>query len=142
MDEQPRAEAARHYHARSSHGPGRYAPGPGFLDWANQPEPFRTWTGAPVVELPPAAEDLAASWGDVHRPGSVPPRPLDRLGLGGFFELALGLTAWKEHGGSRWALRANPSSGNLHPTEGYVLVAGAEGVPAGLYHYLSRDHIL
>ena len=36
--------------ARTS--PDRYAPGPGLLDWANQPEPFRTWAGAPVVELP------------------------------------------------------------------------------------------
>jgi SagB-type dehydrogenase family enzyme len=62
--------------------------------------------------------------------------------VGAFLELALGITAWKEHGGTRWALRANPSSGNLHPTEGYLLVTEADGLPAGLYHYLSRDHIL
>ena len=55
--------------------------------------------------------------------------PLGRASLGAFFELALGLTAWKEHGGARWALRANPSSGNLHPTEGYVLVAGRTASP-------------
>ena len=85
---------------------------------------------------------MSASWGDLHRPGSVLPRPLDRASLGSLLELALGITAWKEHGAARWALRANPSSGNLHPTEGYLLVAGAGGVPAGLHHYLSRDHVL
>ena len=37
---------------------------------------------------------------------------------------ALGLSAWKQFGASRWALRVNPSSGNLHPTEAYI-VAGA-----------------
>ncbi len=72
-----------------------------------------------------------ATWGDLHRPGAVAPRPLGRASLGAFFELALGLTAWKEHGGARWALRANPSSGNLHPTEGYLLVAAADRPPRG-----------
>ncbi len=29
------------YHERSKHRLTRYAPGPGGLDWANQPDPFR-----------------------------------------------------------------------------------------------------
>jgi len=135
-------EAVLRYHERSTHHPHRFAPGPGRLDWANQPEPFRSFADASRVELPLAGHDLSASWGDLHRTGAVPPHPLGRTSLGAFFELALGLTAWKEHGGARWALRANPSSGNLHPTEGYLLVAEADGIPAGLHHYLSRDHVL
>jgi SagB-type dehydrogenase family enzyme len=135
-------EAVLRYHARSMHHPGRYAPGPGFLDWASQPEPFRSFADVPRVELPLADAGLSASWADLHRPGAVPPRPLNRKSVGAFLELALGITAWKEHGISRWALRANPSSGNLHPTEGYLLVAEADGLPAGLHHYLSRDHVL
>ena len=132
----------RRYHERSTHHPGHYAPGPGFLDWANQPEPFRTYSGAPVVGLPLAGTDVSAAWDGLHRPGAVAPCSLDRASLGAFFELALGITAWKEHGGSRWALRANPSSGNLHPTEAYALFPASPGLPAGLYHYLSRDHVL
>ncbi len=135
-------EAVLRYHERTTHHPQRFAPGPGRLDWANRPEPFRSWAEAPRVELPLAGPDLSASWGDLHRAGAVTPRPLDRTSLGAFFELALGLTAWKEHGGARWALRANPSSGNLHPTEGYALVPEAPGVPCGLHHYLSCDHVL
>ncbi|MHC4473918.1 MAG: nitroreductase, partial [Planctomycetota bacterium] len=135
-------EAIVRYHERSKHRPGRSAPGPGFMDWANQPDPFRTYEGAPVVELPLAGDDLRASWDDLHAPGAVTPRPLDRGALGAFLELALGLSAWKEVPGSRWALRANPSSGNLHPTEGYVLVPQLTGVLAGLYHYRSVDHVL
>jgi SagB-type dehydrogenase family enzyme len=135
-------EAVLRYHARSTHHPGRYASGPGHLDWANQPEPFRTWEGTPVVELPIAGDDVTASWGDLHRPGAVPPRVLDRRSIGALFELALGVTAWKGHRGARWPLRANPSSGNLHPTEAYALLPDSPDLPAGLYHYLSRDHVL
>ena len=42
----------------------------------------------------------------------------------------------------RWALRCNPSSGNLHPTEGYLICPALPGLPAGVYHYQSRDHQL
>ncbi len=135
-------ETVLRYHERTTHHPGHSAPGPGFLDWASQPDPFRTYEGAALVELPLAGDDLGVSWGGLHQPGAVPSRPLDRASLGAFFELALGLTAWKEHRGSRWPLRANPSSGNLHPTEGYALLADVPGVPAGIHHYVSRDHVL
>jgi SagB-type dehydrogenase family enzyme len=135
-------ESVRRYHGLSTHAPGRFAPGPGHLDWANQPDPFRVYEGAPIVELPLAGDDMDALWTDLYRPGVVAARSLDRGTLGAIFELALGVTAWKESAGSRWALRANPSSGNLHPTEGYALVPPRPGVVSGLYHYRSLDHVL
>ncbi|MEW6323035.1 MAG: nitroreductase [Acidobacteriota bacterium] len=70
------------------------------------------------------------------------PRRFDVDGLGALLELSLGLTAWKQYGANRWALRANPSSGNLHPTEGYLVVPSLPGIGAGVYHYVSRDHAL
>ncbi|OIQ71718.1 nitroreductase family protein [mine drainage metagenome] len=57
-------------------------------------------------------------------------------------EISLGLSAWKEYGPDRWALRCNPSSGNLHPTEAYILSRNVPGIVDGLHHYLSRDHVL
>src|SRR5215203_5250991 len=39
------------YHERSKHHRHAYAPAPAALDWANQPDPFRTFAGAPAVEL-------------------------------------------------------------------------------------------
>ncbi|MFB8830189.1 SagB/ThcOx family dehydrogenase [Azotobacter sp. CWF10] len=56
--------------------------------------------------------------------------------------MSLGLTAWKRYGPDRWAVRANPSSGNLHPTEAYLLIAGLDALEDGLYHYRPENHAL
>ena len=60
------------------------------------------------------------------------------------FQDALALSAWKQAGSSRWSLRVNPSSGNLHPTEGYLVagpIAGLHPRPA-VYHYTPFEHAL
>ncbi|OSM06926.1 hypothetical protein MAIT1_00189 [Magnetofaba australis IT-1] len=67
--------------------------------------------------------------------------------LAALFELSLGLAAWKSISGQRWALRCNPSSGNLHPTEGYLVMGGepTHGAPlphSGVYHYNALNHTL
>ncbi len=130
------------YHRRTKHGYGRFAAGPRFLDWASQPSPFRLWAGAPTTELPFEASPPPVSFHTLHAAGAIPPREASRESLGLFWALALGLTAVKEQGSVRWALRANPSSGNLHPTEGYLVWPGGGGVEAGVHHYRSRDHLL
>jgi len=129
------------YHERTKHQPYRYARALGYMDWETQPDPFRTYAGAPRVELPLTADDVEARYGDLYS-GAVEARPLELASVAAFFELALGITAWKEFGEARWALRADPSSGNLHPTEGYAVLPEAPGLPAGVHHYVSRDHCL
>lgn len=57
---------------------------------------------------------------------------------------SLAISAWKKAGLSTWALRCNPSSGNLHPTEAYLLVGPIAGLirkPA-LLHYASSNHAI
>ncbi|MGC8762135.1 MAG: nitroreductase family protein [Acidobacteriota bacterium] len=130
------------YHQRTKHGYGRFAAGPRFLDWATQPFPFRLFAGAPTVELPFSAGSLPVAFHTLHAPGAIPPKDLGLEALGAFLHLGLGLTAVKEGGGVRWALRANPSSGNLHPTEGYLLWPGSRGLRPGVYHYVPRNHLL
>ena len=91
----------------------------------------------------PLASDALATRYDGVRAGILPsPTPVELGSVATLLELAFGLSAWKAFGGNRWALRCNPSSGNLHPTEGYLLCAAIPGLPGGLYHYVSRDHAL
>ena len=64
--------------------------------------------------------------------------------IGDVLRHALGLSAWKRLRESRWALRVNPSSGNLHPTEAYAVTGPLDGLsdtPA-VCHYASDRHAL
>ena len=133
------------YHERTKHHFNRYAHGPGQLDWANQPDPFRRYEGAELVRLPVLASDedpRSPSYESVFRPGAVPSAPVTLRTLSRFYEYSLALSAWKQAGGTRWALRANPSSGNLHPTEGYLLIGAISGIASqpGLFHYAPKEH--
>jgi SagB-type dehydrogenase family enzyme len=140
-----RLEAVMRYHERTKHHFSRFAAGPGQLDWANQPDPFRRYAGAALTRLPLLKADeepVSPPYDSLHVRGGVPAAPLDIRSVSRLLEYALALSAWKQAGATRWALRANPSSGNLHPTEGYLLVGGiAElGASPGLFHYAPAAH--
>jgi len=132
------------FHDRTKHHLERYARGPDGLDWANQPDPFRRFTGSPVFRLPLARRDDTPAAGVLFGSEVVSPRPFTPGALGLFFELSLGLSARKEIAGSGWYLRVNPSSGNLHPTEAYAVLPALPGlaVGAGVYHYAPLHHAL
>lgn len=133
------------YHVQTKHHFNRYARSLGFLDWVNQPDPFRRFDGAPLIPLPllkPDEDPLSPAYNAIYEQGEVSPQPVTIRTLSRFFEFALALSAWKRAGESEWALRINPSSGNLHPTEGYLVVPETEGLALepGLYHYAPKEH--
>lgn len=131
------------YHQRTKHSLKKgYAKGPETLDWDDQPDPFRRFEGCPVYALPKPGRELATTWAELDQQSDIPSESLNLDNIGLLLELAFGLSAWKEFGPSRWALRCNPSSGNLHPTEVYVINGVTDLLPQGVYHYVSHDHHL
>lgn len=133
------------YHDGTKHQFNHFARSLGYLDWASQPKPFRSYAGAREVPLFPRPDAEALT--------STPSRTYDALfdadgadagarlalsipAIGLFLRHALGLSAWKRFGGGRWSLRVNPSSGNLHPTEAYVLAGPT------VWHYAPDRHVL
>src|SRR5262245_750013 len=126
--DQQRLAVVRRYHDQTKHHPRRYARSLGYMDWANQPNPFRSFDGAPQIDLDhpprlprPTYDEL---FGD--GPSSV---PVDRDSVSRLFYDSLALSAWKQAPGTRpWSLRINPSSGALHPTEGYLIAAAVPGL--------------
>ncbi len=128
-----------------------------YLDWKNQPDPFRTYEGAPLAALPAEpdfpkagtfatmaalAETARMVRGNKAEDGEE--IPLDVKWVSRLLWHSTGISAWKKVSGtgSRYSLRVNPSSGNLHPTETYLALAGCAGLQDGLYHYRADRHAL
>ena len=133
------------YHQATKHRFEAYAPGPGFLDWDTQPNPFRRYAGAPLIPLdivPPTDEPR---YDAIFTSGHSPPcMTLTGRSIAQLFYDSLALSAWKSTGDTRWALRVNASSGNLHPTEGYLISGPVEGLCERpmICHYAPEAHAL
>lgn len=157
------------YHDQTKHHPDRYARSKGYLDWATQPNPFRSYEGVTPFLLPLLKQDPQGLHADLYVRTHNPPWDFTVESVAGFLELSLGLSAWKAMAGATavpgkppegaWALRMNPSSGNLHPTEAYLILPPLErrarhekagltlGITdtassAGVFHYQPYLHAL
>ena len=130
------------YHQATKHRPEGYAKGPGYLDWATQPSPFRRYEGARLVPLERVVPTDKPLYDDVFVQGRIQSASVNARSISQFFYDSLAVSAWKSTGDTSWALRVNPSSGNLHPTEGYLISGPIDGfcsVPA-VYHYAPKEH--
>jgi SagB-type dehydrogenase family enzyme len=121
------------YHETTKHHFGRFARSRGYLDWATQPDPFRRYHGAPLVPLSQEEYVVLPLGTGVDR---VAAAPVTGRSVSWFLRYSMGLSAWKAYRGTRWALRVNPSSGNLHPTEAYIVH------DERVFHYAPREHAL
>jgi SagB-type dehydrogenase family enzyme len=130
------------YHEATKHHFHRYARSAGYMDWNNQPNPFRSYDGAVRIPLSPGRPDPDLRYRDLFAPTPDTGMELNLASLGSFLELSLGLSAWKAVGDSRWSLRINPSSGNLHPTEGHLVLPALPALEGGVYHYDPLAHAL
>lgn len=137
-------QRTRQYHQRTKHHLQVYARSPGYLDWATQPDPFRRFEGAPLVALDHPQMGEAPCY-DALFSETIAARALKRQTVSQLCYDSLALSAWKQASpGSRWSLRVNPSSGDLHPTEGYLICGAVEGLSPqpGIYHYAPFEHAL
>ncbi|HII02352.1 TPA: SagB/ThcOx family dehydrogenase [Methanosarcinaceae archaeon] len=141
-------EAILAYHEASKHNFGAYSPGPRLLDVETKPDLFLRYVGTPLLKLDTggvgALKESFPAYEQVFIPGEIPPEPLDRMGISRLFFDSLAISVWKKTGFSKWPLRVNPSSGNLHPAEGYLISGPVEGLlkkPA-VCHYSPLEHAL
>jgi SagB-type dehydrogenase family enzyme len=130
------------YHQATKHAFQSYALGPGTMDWATQPNPFRRYEGAQLIPLEKIPATDVPLYDDAFVPGRIPTTPVNAHSIAQLFYDSLALSAWKSTGQTSWALRVNPSSGNLHPTEGYLIcgpIAGLSAKPM-VCHYAPAEH--
>jgi SagB-type dehydrogenase family enzyme len=145
------------YHHATKHSYQSVRMNAHFLDWRNQPGPFRRYEGAPLITLPaepgfPMADTFAtmealARGARTDRESKLEHREEIQHDVAWLSQLlwhSMAISAWKKvtRTGDRYSLRVNPSSGNLHPTETYVALLGFTGIDDGLYHYRADEHAL
>ena len=121
----------REYHESTKHSPESLRRAQYGLDWASMPDPFRHYESTPVLDLPadPPAPEIPALDG---------PTFLSQLL---YYSAAISASKRVPSTGYTYALRVNPSSGNLHPTEFHFLTRGLKQWPDGLYHYRPSSHM-
>ncbi|EOA39893.1 hypothetical protein CARUB_v10008571mg [Capsella rubella] len=131
------------YHNQTKHSFNGYARGPRGLDWANQPNPFRRYLSAPLLPLQHPDDPLQSSYASLFD-SPPPPKPVSLSTISDLFYHSLALSAWKTTGVSTWPLRVNPSSGNLHPTEAYLIAPPIDSLSESAFvaHYAPREHSL
>ena len=132
------------YHESTKHHLDHYARSPGYLDWSSQPNPFRRYEGASCIVLEHGDNTEGPLYRDLYA-SSILASPITLQSISRLFYYSMALSAWKKiPDGNAWSLRVNPSSGNLHPTESYLIIGPqvSPRINSGLYHYNPYYHAL
>ena len=130
-------------HEESYHSLSEPAKQPKQEGWHMQLSPYRKFMGSPRVKLP---ETRFGSWPSFKQifENSFSPTSLDIYSLARLLKLSFGVTSQKNQNGFSYELRANPSSGNLHSIESYIIIINnsENDLKAGMYHYNVADNEL
>ncbi len=129
------------YHQTTKHSQQRYARSLGYMDWQTQPNPFRSYNGAESFLLPLALENSTLPYHLLD--SDLPSAPLLKESLSQLLQFSMAIAAWKVSGESSWAVRCNASSGNLHPTETYLILPPTleeQKNKTSVFHYTAKNH--
>lgn len=137
------------YHQASKHNFKAYAPHPQFLDILIKPDPFLNYSGTQLLLLDKWSEEqidaeVFPAYEQAFSPEEIKPSELNKENISRLFFDSFAISAWKQAGATKWPLRVNPSSGNLHPTEVYILSSPVKELldsPA-VCHYDPLPHAL
>lgn len=124
---------ALEYHLRTRHFPNRFAKSLGYLDWENQPSPYKSYFEAeqiPLKKITPPKK----TYEKLYLKNDHNPINLETIAL--MLRYSLAINAKKVYGPSSWYVRVNPSSGNLHPEETYIIFKN------GVYHFNVKNFSL
>ena len=141
--------ATLEYHEATKHSERSLRASRHFLDFENQPLPFKIYRGLETIPLPQSSpgNDLSALEA-ISLPGALPAaeaaeeRIPDLACLSRILYLSAGITKRKRYPGGEIWLRAYPNTGALHHIDLYLVAGELPGLSAGVYHFSPHDFAL
>ena len=135
----------RTYHDETKHSYESVRSGAHFLDWMNQPLPFKIYEDGERIPLPreipgssmSSLEAIAAS-GDPVQGDLVP----GLATLTTLLHYSAGITRKRDYGGGEIYFRAAACTGALYHIDLYLVCGDLADLPAGVYHYGPHDSSL
>ena len=137
-------EAAWRYHNTTKHSYASVHNNLHFLDWANQPLPFKAYTALEPLPLPQEVRQtgvaaLSAIAESIHSEASA---VLDLEALAQLLYLTAGITRHRKHPGGDIYFRAAACTGALYEVEVYVVCGDLVDLEAGVYHFAPAEFAL
>ena len=136
-------EAAWNYHNSTKHSWHSVHNSNHYLDWNNQPSPFKIYPELEGIRLPTdlASSDVAALTA-LMAPDGPQDAELDLRRLAGLLYYSAGITKRGIVPGGQIFFRAAACTGALYHIEFYLVCADLEGLEAGVYHFGPHDFSL
>jgi SagB-type dehydrogenase family enzyme len=127
----------RDYHRETSHSPESVRNSRHFLDWSNQPRPFKLYRGTEIIQLPkdpdstgrPALAVLGLN------AGGQTSAPVTLNDLASILYFSAGITRRRSYPAGEFLFRAAACTGALYSIELYVICESLDGLDAGVYHF-------
>ena len=138
-------EAAWSYHDGTKHSLWTMYNDPHYMDFDNQPIPFKIYSDLEPIPLPhdlPLVESGALSAISAEHPHTGDPRPLDLATLTSLFYHSAGITRRVVYPAGEMQFRAAACTGALYHIELYLVCGDLPGLTAGVYHYGAYDSSL
>jgi SagB-type dehydrogenase family enzyme len=140
-------EVARGYHERTKHSEERLRASPHYLDWENQPIPFKLYRDLETIPLPRQLEPgtvstlraISALVGRESEPSEQVP---GHGALARVLYYSAGITKVRRSPGGHVYFRAAPNTGALYHVDLYLACRDLPHLPAGIYHFGAHDFAL
>jgi SagB-type dehydrogenase family enzyme len=137
--------AAWDYHNGTKHSYQSIRTNPHYLDWANQPIPFKIYsTLDPMLlgqHLSSSAMPALSAIAAIENAGDNPVLPTSRV-LAEILFLCAGVTKRRAYPGGEMLFRAAACTGALYHIDLYLVCGDLDGIEAGVYHFGPNDFAL
>jgi SagB-type dehydrogenase family enzyme len=141
MSNNANAEAALNYHEATKHSYTSVRTNPHFLDFANQPLPFKIYPALEPSRMPTEVRQtgvaaLSAIAGSVPVQTNIAP---DLQAVAQLLFLSAGITRQRKYSGGEIYFRAAACTGALYEVELYLVCGDLANLPAGVYHFAPAE---